>query len=104
MSNIDETINEYFEEWNKHISNIPELEADLKTKKEKLFDLKMKEDGKVDYNDIYGKNNDKVRDAHYKKVFSQEYIDIRNLDKSIDFAKRRIDFIKLRIKHLISLK
>lgn len=104
MSKIDETINEYFEEWNKHINEIPKLEDDLGTRKEKLFDLKMEEDGRVDYNEVYGKNNDKVREAHYKKVFQQDYIDISNLDKGIDYAKRRIDFIKLRIKHLISLK
>lgn len=104
MKRIDATIKEYFNEWNEHINKIPVTQQLLEKCKDELFYLKQEMDGKTDYNDLYGKNNDKVREAHYKKFLAPQYSNIQELDDDLEYRERRISFIKSRINYLLILK
>lgn len=56
---------------------------------------KDKDDGKGDIiKDMYGGNNDKTRKRYVKEELVDEAKEIKDLEFSIDYLKRRISFLK----------
>lgn len=48
----------------------------------------------VDFNKLYGKNNDKIRKYHVQKVLKNTVNDKDNLELKINQNKREIEFLK----------
>ena len=48
----------------------------------------------TNFNEIYGKNNEKVRKEHVKKELIDWYNTIKELEFTIDYQIRRISFLK----------
>lgn len=52
----------------------------------------------TDFKELYGANNQKVRDNHVKKILSDEANELKLLDLSISQNKRRINFLKEKVR------
>ena len=83
---------------------------ELSGKELKLFKLKneyQKEADKIiketDFKAIYGANNQKVRDNHVKEELKTLYLELKDLEFSIDYITRRIAYLKelIRTKRLL---
>lgn len=48
----------------------------------------------TNFQELYGKNNDKVRKEHVKNELSDWYNTIKELEFTIDYQTRRISFLK----------
>lgn len=57
----------------------------------------------TDFKKLYGANNDKVRNAHVKKVLKNTLNDKKNLELKIDDSKRMISFLKARVNARVEL-
>ena len=90
--------------WSKSITELSKKEVELYKLKEayekaseKLLKDAAKEKAEND-NDIikakYGGNNDKTRAKYVKEMLIKEDREIKNLEFSIDYLKRRISFLK----------
>ena len=92
------TIEDYYNEWDKAITELSEKEADLSLIKEeyseKEFDIVFINSEGVDFKDLYGSTSEKVRKNHIKKELKSLEDAKNDLNVSIDYLKRRIDFIK----------
>ena len=96
MSNISE--------WSSLVTELSEKEISLYKKKdayekasEKLLEDAALEKAEND-NDIikakYGGNNDKTRKKYVKESLAEKHAEIKSLEFSIDYCKRRISFLK----------
>lgn len=88
------SIEDYYEEWKAAIDEI-------NTKTKELLDLKetynqMEQDiiDNTDFKELYGANNQKVRDNHVKNELKDMVEQKQTLEIRIDYLKRRIDYIK----------
>lgn len=52
----------------------------------------------TDFKELYGANNQKVRDNHVKKILSDEASELKLLELSISQNKRRINFLKEKVR------
>lgn len=97
-------VGELLEAWSYLITELSAKEIQLYKKKaayeassEKLLEDAAKEKHEKD-NDIikakYGGNNDKTRKKYVKEMLAKENNEIKNLEFSIDYLKRRISFLK----------
>ena len=86
------------------------LIEELSTKEIKLFKLKEEyqtESDKIiaetDFKELYGKNNAEVRKNHVKEELKGWYLEIKDLEFSIDYISRRIGYLKelIRTKRLL---
>lgn len=57
----------------------------------------------TDFKKLYGANNDKVRNAHVKKLLKNTLDDKKNLELKIDDSKRMISFLKARVNARVEL-
>ncbi len=48
----------------------------------------------TDFKALYGKNNESIRKQHVKEELADEYAEIKELELSIDYLKRRISYLK----------
>ena len=92
------TIEDYFNEWEKSITELSEKEIELSLLKEeynqKEFEIVFLNADNVDFKEVYGSTSEKVR-KHYASIKLQSLGDAKNdLEISIDYLKRRIDFIR----------
>lgn len=91
-------------EWSSLVTELSEKEIKLYQSKEAYIALsdtlleqakKDKEEGKRDIiKDLYGYNNDKTRSRYVKDELKDEDKDIKDLEFSIDYLKRRISYLK----------
>ena len=87
-------IDEDLIEWN-------ELINELSKKGISLYKLKMDYEKKseeivatTNFKELYGANNQKVRDNHVKTVLAKDYETIKALEFSVDWITRRISFLR----------
>ena len=85
-------------EWENLISELSNKEVMLYHKK---TDYQRKSDeiiAETNFKELYGANNQKVRDNHVKTVLSKDYETIKALEFSIDWINRRISFLRELVK------
>lgn len=88
------TVDDYFKEWEKAIDELSEKELALINLKETYAQLEQEIVENTDFKELYGANNQKVRDNHIRNEL-KDLVDTKNdLNLRIDYLKRRIDFIK----------
>jgi len=97
-------IMENLNEWSRLVTELSRKEIELYNKKEdyntsseKLLEDAAKEKAETDYDVIkekYGGNNDKTRKKYVKDSLADEAMELKQLEWSIDYIKRRISFLK----------
>ena len=85
-------------EWNQLIEELSDKEINLFYKKEAYQVASDKIIEETDFKELYGKNNQDIRKQHVKKELKNEYAEIKDLEFSIDFLKRRITFLKYLVR------
>ena len=92
------SIEDYFNEWDKAILELTDKEMELINLKESYVQLEQDIIENTDFKELYGANNQKVRDNHVKNEL-KDLVDKRHdLELRINYLKRRIDFIKSLMK------
>ena len=87
-------ITDYLTEWENLISELSNKEVLLYRKKE-AYQVRSDEIiAETNFKELYGANNQKVRDNHVKTVLSKDYETIKALEFSIDWINRRISFLR----------
>ena len=81
-------------EWSKLITDLGDKEVKYYNLKEKYNELSEKIIESTDFKELYGKNNESVRKNHVKNELSDMVKEIKSLEFSIDYCKRRIMFLK----------
>lgn len=81
-------------EWSKLITELGDKEVKYYNLKEKYNELSEKIIESTDFKELYGKNNERVRKNHVKNELSDMVKEIKSLEFSIDYCKRRIMFLK----------
>ena len=89
-----------FSKWDTLIDKLQENEYKLIVLKEKYEEEAQKIIDETDFKEIYGANNQKIRDNHVKKELQALSDDITDLKLQISNDVRRIEFLK----HLVRLK
>ena len=80
--------------WEELINEISEKEIAL-WKWKQVYDVKANEIIEhTDFKELYGANNQKVRDNHVRNELNDWYDIIKDLEFSIDYLTRRISFIR----------
>ena len=88
------TIDDYFKEWAKAIEELEKKSKTLLNLKETYAQMEQKIIDETDFKELYGANNQKVRDNHVKNEL-KDLVDERNdLEIRVDYLKRRIDYIR----------
>ena len=100
LNSIKDTIQNNLSEWDKLINELSSKEVKLFNKKEAYNALSEEIIQSTDFKTLYGKNNESIRKTHVKETLADEYQEIKELEFSIDYLKRRISFLK----SLIQLK
>jgi len=92
-----------FEEWDKYIDNVIIGEKNLINLKQEFEEQSQEIIANTDFKELYGANNQKVRDNHVKKELGTWYDTIKDLEFSIDWIGRRISFLRelIRVKRTI---
>ena len=91
-------VTDYLAEWENLISELSNKEVMLYHMK---TDYHRKSDeiiAETNFKELYGANNQKVRDNHVKTVLSKDYETIKALEFSIDWINRRISFLRELVK------
>ena len=88
------TIEDCFNKWESLISNIHRNEAELIQLKQFRDEEEQRILTTVDFKELYGANNDKVRKNHVKKELSSTYDKINSLELTLNDDKRKISYIK----------
>ena len=88
------TIEDYFNEWENKVNELSEKEVDLLNLKEQYSEQEILVLTETDFKEIYGANNDKIRKNHINKELKPVKDAMNDLELSISYIKRRIDFIK----------
>ena len=85
---------ELLEHWEELINEVSEKEIALYQWKQ-VYDVKANEIIEhTDFKELYGANNQKVRDNHVRNELTDWYDIIKDLEFSIDYLSRRISFIR----------
>ena len=85
---------EYFNEWESLIEELSQKEQAYIEWKD-VYRIKEEEIlNTVNFKELYGANNEKVRRNHVKNALKQYDKNIVDLELSIDWIKRRISFLK----------
>lgn len=92
------TIADYYTEWEKAITEIDTKTKDLLNLKETYNQMEQDIIENTDFKELYGANNQKVRDNHVKNELKDMVEQKQTLELRIDYLKRRIDFIKSIVK------
>ena len=94
LATSPETIDEYYGEWEKAINEITNKSKELLDLKETYVQKEQDIIEKTDFKELYGANNQKVRDNHVKKELKDLVDKKHDTEIRIDYLKRRISFIK----------
>lgn len=87
-------IGEYFNEWESLIEELSQKEQAYIEWKE-FYRIKEEEIiNTVNFKELYGANNEKVRRNHVKNALKEYDKIIKDLELSIDWIKGRISFLK----------
>lgn len=89
-----QSIDDYFREWEKSINELNDISIELINLKETYAQMEQDIIENTDFKEIYGANNQKVRDNHVKNELKDLVDKKHDLELRIDYLKRRIDFIK----------
>lgn len=81
-------------EWSKLITELSDKEIKYYNLKEKYSSLSEEIIASTDFKQLYGKNNESVRKNHVKHELSDIVDELKTLEFSIDYLKRRISFLK----------
>ena len=104
MSNdIDRDVSFDLKEWNDLIIEYSEKEIAL-YKWKQVYDVKANEIIEhTDFKELYGANNQKVRDNHVRNELTDWYEIIKDLEFSLNYINHRISFLKelIRTKRMI---
>lgn len=92
MSNL--TIDDYFREWEKSIDDLKTTHIELINLKETYAQLEQDIVENTDFKELYGANNQKVRDNHVKNELKDLVDKKHELELKHEYLSRRIDFIK----------
>ena len=85
-------------EWDELIHELSDKEVALFKWKE-IYEVKANEIIEhTDFKELYGANNQKVRDNHVRNELSDWYDIIKDLEFSIAYIERRISFLRELIK------
>ena len=88
----------YLREWESLINELSEKELALIEWKE-IYEIKANEIIEhTDFKELYGANNQKVRDNHVRNELSDWYDIIKELEFSIAYIERRISFLRELVK------
>ena len=88
------TIDDYFREWEKSIDDLKTTHIELINLKETYAQLEQEIVENTNFKELYGANNQKVRDNHVKNEL-KDLVDIKHeLKLKSEYLSRRIDFIK----------
>ena len=103
-TSINAPVMDNLTEWSCLVTELSSNEIELYNKKEdynvsseKLLEDAAKEKAETDYDVIkekYGGNNDKTRKKYVKDALADEAMELKQLEWSIDYIKRRISFLK----------
>lgn len=90
------TIEEYFNDWELLITELSEKEIELRNLKEKYDEKEFKivYQSDIDFKELYGSTSEKVRKHHANKELQPIDDAINELELSISYIKRRLDYIK----------
>jgi len=88
------TIEDYFNEWEKAILELTDKEREQINLKETYAQMEQEIIDNTDFKELYGANNQKVRDNHVKAELKDLVDKKHDLELRINYLKRRIDFIK----------
>ena len=97
------TFSDLLTEWEELIQELSDKEVALFQWRE-CYNIKADEIiANTDFKEIYGANNQKVRDTHVRNELTDWYDNIKDLEFSISYIERRISFLKelIRTKRLI---
>jgi|GEM_PF-6338002 len=83
-----------FEEWDKYIDNVIIGEKNLINLKQEFEEQSQEIIANTDFKELYGANNQKVRDNHIKKELSELTETINDTKLKVEYAKMRISFLK----------
>ena len=89
-----QSIDDYFREWDKAIIELNNKSIELINLKETYAEKEQEILTTVDFKEIYGANNEKVRRNHIKKELKPLEDSKNELETRISYLQRRIDFIK----------
>ena len=81
-------------EWENLVHELSDKERDLHNLKEEYLHREQEIVATTDFKEIYGANNQKVRDRHVKETLSEMVEAKTNLQFSIDFIRNYIPLIK----------
>lgn len=91
---MSETIQDFYNEWERNINEINDKETELITLKETYNQMEQKIIDETNFKALYGKNNEAVRKNHVKNELKDMVDERHDLELRISYLKRRIDFIK----------
>lgn len=87
-------IKKYLTEWNDLINELSEKELAL-IEWRNVYEIKAQEiEENTDFKELYGRNNADVRKNHVKNELRDWYIIITDLEISISWISRRINFLR----------
>ena len=81
-------------EWKNLVEELSRKEVLLYQKKTAYQQESDRIIAETNFKELYGANNQKVRDNHVKTVLSNDYETIKDLEFSIDWISRRIVYLK----------
>lgn len=91
-------ITDYLTEWENLISELSNKEVMLYHRKTVYQQESDRIIAETNFKELYGANNQKVRDNHVKTVLAKDYEVIKALEFSIDWIGRRISFLRELVK------
>lgn len=90
--------NDYLRQWDELIEELSQKEIALFQWKQ-VYEIKANEIIEhTDFKELYGANNQKVRDNHVRNELSDWYDTIKELEFSIAYIERRISFLRELVK------
>lgn len=81
-------------EWGNLINELSKKEEELLKLKDIIFDKEEWIIENTDFKELYGRNNEKIRQLHFSKYMRKEYDNRRGLQLSIDYIQRRIKYLE----------
>lgn len=91
---MTDTIQDYFQEWEVAIEELKVKETERINLKETYSQLEQEIIDNTDFKELYGANNQKVRDNHVRNELKDLIDKKHDLELRINYLIRRIDFIK----------
>ncbi|WP_305554557.1 hypothetical protein [Methanobrevibacter sp. V74] len=91
---MNEEISVNLSEWSELIIELSSKEIKYYHLKEKYNELSEEIIASTDFKQLYGKNNESVRKNHVKNELLDMANELKELEFSIDYCKRRLNYLK----------